>query len=203
MKQLIQTPTLLAMICLHCLVAHAASAQEGTSSRFIYSAKITFQSYGLPFKNFGSSFKNVGGAIGIDCAYNKSQSLLQSFSLGFQHHREHEQFFYIHTQLAYRPLLFNVLEPGIAIGIGRALAISNPANPYYALENGSWNKSSHQRQGHWLLPVSLSMGYRIRQANGRVFTPYISYEAAAFIQYNSAFPLLPYSQLSTGTRIRF
>jgi hypothetical protein len=203
MKQSFKNPAILVMLYLLCFAAHSASAQEVTSSRFIYSARLTFQSYGLPFKNLREGFKNIGGAIGVDYAYNKSQNLLQSFSLGFQHHTEHEQILYINTQLAYRPLLFDKLEPGIAIGIGRALAISNPGNPYYELEHGTWKRSSHQKTWHWQLPVSLSMGYRIRQANGRVFTPYIGYEAATLIKYNSAFPLLPYSQLSAGTRIKF
>jgi hypothetical protein len=202
MQQLTQTAKILTMICLLYLTTQDSMAQATIQRRLVYSAKLTFQSYGLPFKNLQDSFKNLGGAIGIDYAYNRSQNLYQSFTVGFQHHTEHERLIYVNTQLAYRPLLFKVLEPGFAIGLGRAVALSNPRNPYYELENGAWKKG-RQNQGHWQVPLSLSMGYRTKMANGTVLTPYISYEATPIIKYNSAFTLLPYSLLSVGTRLKF
>jgi hypothetical protein len=203
MQQLTQTVKILATICLLCLTAQSSIAQETMQRRLVYSARLTFQSYGLPFKNLQDSFKNIGGAIGIDYAYNRSHNIYQSFTFGFQHHSEHERLWYVNTQLAYRPLIFKHIEPGFAIGIGRAMTLSNTRNSYYQLENGAWKKSHRQSQGHWQAPISLSMGYRTKLTNGTVLTPYISYEATPLIKYNTAFAILPYSLLSVGTRIKF
>jgi hypothetical protein len=203
MQQLIQTGKILTIICLLSLTTYNSMAQATRQQRLIYSAKITFQSYGLPFKNIQDGFKNLGGAVSIDYAYNQSQNIYQSVTVGFQHHTEHERLIYVNTQLAYRPLLFKVLEPGFALGLGRAVALSNTRNPYYELENGTWKKSRSQSQGHWQAPLSLSMGYRTKMANGTVLTPYVSYEATPLIKYNSAFSILPYSLISVGTRVKF
>ncbi len=203
MQQRMQIKIILAIFSIVSLFSHSSMAQERIPGRLVYSAKLTFQSYGLPFKNLQDSFRNIGAAIVVDYAYNRSQNLYQSFTLGFQHHTEHEQLWYVNTQLAYRPLLFKHVEPGLAIGIGRALAVSNSRNPYYELENGTWKKSSRQSQGHWQVPLSVSLGYQTKISQGTILTPYISYEATPIIKYNNAFVLLPYSLVSVGTRIKF
>jgi hypothetical protein len=203
MQQLLTKGKYLVTVYFLSFLAHNLQAQEYRQSRLIYSAKLTFQAYGLPFKNVSQSFRNVGGAIGIDYVYNRSQTLYQSFTVGFQSHTEHERLLYVNTQFAYRPLLFNRIEPGFALGVGRAVAMSNPKNPYYELENSSWKKSTQQTQGHWQVPLSLSMGYRTKLANGTTLTPYIGYEATPIIRYNNAFSILPYSLLSIGTRVKF
>lgn len=203
MQQLLTKGKFLALVSFLGLMAHNLQAQDYRQSRLVYSAKLTFQAYGLPFKNLSQSFRNVGGAIGIDYVYNRSQTLYQSVTVGFQRHTTHERLVYVNTQFAYRPLLFNRIEPGLALGIGRAVAISNSQNPYYEMENGSWKKSTHQTQGHWQVPLSMSLGYRTTLANSTTFTPYIGYETTPIIRYNNAFPILPYFLISVGTRIKF
>lgn len=203
MQQLLTKGKFLVLVYFLGFLAHDIHAQDYRQSRLVYSAKLTFQAYGLPFKNLAQSFRNVGGAIGVDYVYNRSQILYQSVTIGFQRHTAHERLVYVNTQFAYRPLLFNRIEPGLALGIGRAVAISNSQNPYYELANGSWKKSTQQTQGHWQVPLSLSMGYRTTLANGTTFTPYIGYETTPIIRYNNAFSILPYSLISIGTRIKF
>ncbi|MBD0257030.1 MAG: hypothetical protein ICV83_15035 [Cytophagales bacterium] len=178
------------------------TAQPVRPSRLTYSARLTFQAYGLPFQNLREGFRNVGGSVGVDYAYNAARTLHQTVALGYQGHTEHEQGFYLHTQLAYRPLLLHRIEPGIAIGVGRLLSVANPKNPYYQVGDGGWQRSGKQTQGHWLVPLTASLGYRVQAAGGTVLTPFVAYEVSPVIGYNSAFPVLPYSLVTFGTRIQ-
>ncbi|WP_146153594.1 hypothetical protein [Adhaeribacter arboris] len=185
------------------LVSTSVFAQKILLEKVSYSAKLTFQAYGFPFKNLGSSFKNIGGAIGIDYAYNKARNLQQSFTLGYQSHRQHEAGYYINTQFFYRPHLFNILEPAVGLGIGRLITVANSRNAFYEIENNTWKKSKQQTQGHWQTPISLNLGFRTHLANGTMVTPFVGYDATPIIKYNHSFVALPYSQISVGTRINF
>ena len=178
-----------------------ATAQQGLSHKLIYTARVIFHGYNLPFKNIKDNFLNVGFGLGVDYPYNKSATLLQSFSVGVLGHKQHGNVYSINTQFSYRPLLFKTLEPGIAVGIGRTFSFANNQNPYYSIEAGSWQKSGSQHQGHWQVPVALSLGYRLNAFHHFSITPYVSYEAAALLQYNSAFPILPYTSLAAGIRL--
>ncbi len=189
-------------LTLSCLLSQTAFAQAPLTSRLIYSAKLTFQAYGLPSKNVGTSFKNVGLAVGVDYAYNQKRNLFQSFTVGYQSHNQHETGYYLNTQLVYRPVLFRVLEPSIGIGVGRMLAVSNAKNQFYEIDNGSWSKSSRQTKGHWQAPISVGLGFRTK-TTGTSITPFINYEAVPIINYNSAFVVMPYSLLSVGSRFTF
>lgn len=171
--------------------------------RITYSARLAFQAYGLPLQNLRQSFRNIGGSVGVDYAYNPARTLHQSFTLGFQGHTEHEHSFYLHTQLAYRPRVLKRVEPAIAIGVGRLLSFANPKNPYYEAGEGGWQKSGRQGQGHWFVPLTASLGYRLRPAAGTVLTPFVGYEVSPIIGYNAAFPVLPYSLVTLGTRLNF
>ncbi len=190
------------ILTLSCLLNQLASAQAPLTSRLTYSAKLTFQAYGLPGKDLNNNLKNVGLAIGVDYAYNQKRNLFQSFTLGYQSHNQHETGYYLNTQLVYRPVLFRVLEPSIGLGVGRLLAVSNAKNPFYEIDNGSWNKSSRQTKGHWQAPISLGLGFRAK-TTGTSITPFIGYEAVPIINYNSAFVVMPYSLLSVGSRFTF
>lgn len=185
------------------LAGTEAVAQANLASRLTYSVRLNFQVYGLPFQNLGGGFRNIGGAVGIDYALNKSGTTQQTLSFGYQSNRQHETSFYLNTQFCYRPLVFGALEPSVAIGVGRMLSYSNARNPYYEVKDGSWEKSSSQRQGHWQAPISLSLGYRTGLGHGRTLTPFVAYDVVPIINYNSAFVALPYSLLSVGTRYRF
>ncbi|MDQ4140192.1 MAG: hypothetical protein M3142_06670 [Bacteroidota bacterium] len=198
-KPLIQS---ILALTLSCLLSNAALAQAPIAPRLLYSAKLTFQAYGLPSKNLGDSFKNVGFALGIDYAYNQKRNLFQSFSVGYQSHTQHETGYYVNTQFVYRPVVFRVLEPSIGIGLGRMLAVSNSKNQFYEIDNGSWSKSNRQTIGHWQAPISLGLGFRTK-TTGINITPFIGYEAVPIINYNSAFVVMPYSLLSVGSRFKF
>lgn len=198
-KQFIQS---ILALTLSCLLHQNTAAQTPISSRLTYSAKLTFQAYGLPSENLGSNFKNLGLAMGVDYAYNQKRNLFQSFTVGYQSHNQHETGYYLNTQFVYRPVLFRVLEPSIGMGVGRMLAVSNSKNQFYEMENGSWSKSSRQTKGHWQAPISLGIGFRAK-TTGTSITPFISYEAVPIINYNSAFVVMPYSLLSVGSRFKF
>lgn len=185
------------------LVSAVAVAQSNLTSQLIYSVRLTFQTYGLPFQNIGASFRNVGAAVEVGMPFNKSQVFYQTLSLGYQGHQQHETSIYVNTQFNYRPLRYTAIEPSIAVGIGRMLSFSNSKNPYYSIKDGIWDKSHNQKQGHWQVPVSLSLGYRSGIGSDKTLTPFVGYDIIPVINYNSAFIVLPYSVLSVGTRARF
>ena len=188
------------MTLFFCVYITQAKAQKAISQKLIYSAKVIFHGYSLPFKNVKDNFLNLGFGLGVDYPYNRNASLLQSFSVGVLRHKQHGNLYSVGTQFSYRPLLFKALEPGIALGISRTFSFSNRQNPFYSIENGSWQKSGSQHQGHWQIPVGLSLGYRLHAFNQFAVTPYVSYEAAALLRYNSAFPVLPSTSLAAGIR---
>lgn len=180
-----------------------AYPQQAFDQRLTYSIKFTLQGYNIPFKNKNFSLKNIGGALGVDYSYNSSQTVFQTFTLGLFHNKEHGNNYYLNTQVTYRPVVFSRLEPGISIGIGRILSFSHKSNPYYKLEPGGWTKTHKQSTGRWQVPIALNAGYNITGPNGSRITPFIGYEGAAIIKYNNAFPVLPYTLISVGSRIRF
>lgn len=184
------------------LLSLACSATALTqANRLSYTATLTFQGYSMPFKHLGDNFKNIGGSVGVAYAYNRSQALSQRVAVGFLSHREHGNGFYLNTQFCYQPVLFSALVPSLAIGIGHLFSFANGHNPYYSNTNGAWGKSSKQSQSHWQVPVSIGIGYKIKTAGGAIITPTVGYEAAAILNYNSAFPILPYSLITVGSKI--
>lgn len=192
-------PLLLAFLSY--FVSWHCCAQEHKIPALMYHAKVTFQAYGLPTQNVTKGFKNIGVALGVDVAYNSKRNLQQSFTLGYQAHSQHETNYYLNTQLQYRPIIGNHCEPNIGIGVGRVIAISNPKNRFYELnKSGTWTKSDRQSTGHWQVPITIGFGYRIETPN-TVLVPFLNYDIAAIIKYNSAFIALPYTIITAGTRI--
>lgn len=177
--------------------------QHSFGERLTWSVKFTLQGYNIPFKNKNFSLKNMGAALGVDYSYNASGSLFQTLSLGMFHNKEHGNNYYVNTQVTYRSLVLSRMEPGISLGIGRILSYANKSYPYHDFKDGSWSKSRVQSISRWQVPFSLNLGYNIGGPNGNTITPFIDYESAAIINYNSAFPVLPYTLLGVGSRIQF
>ncbi len=178
-------------------------SQLSFDKRLTYSVKFTFQGYGIPFKSKNFSFKNPGGALVVDYAYNSTQTVFQTFTLGLFHHKEHGNSYYLNTQVTYRPLIFNRFEPGISVGIGRIFLFSLKNSPYYKLEGGGWTKSNKQYTGRWQIPIALNAGFKINDKERSKITPFVGYEAAAILKYNNAFTVLPYTNISIGSRLHF
>lgn len=177
--------------------------QHSFGERLTWSVKFTLQGYNIPVKQKNFSLKNLGAALGIDYSYNSSGTLFQTLSIGMFHHKEHGNNYYVNTQVTYRSLVLSRMEPGISLGIGRILSYVNKSYPYHDFKEGSWSKSRVQSAGRWQVPFSINLGYTIAGPNGNTITPFIDYESAAIINYNSAFPVLPYTLLGVGSRIQF
>ncbi len=177
-----------------------ASAQNQQTRSMVYTARVIFHGYNLPGKNLKNNFLNVGMELGVDYPYNKGRTLFQSLNIGALRHKQHGNIYYVSTQFAYRPLLFKFLEPGISLGIGRTFSFANKQNPYYSSRGGEWQKSNSQRMDHWHIPVGISIGYKV-PARHYIVTPFLGYEGAVLLTYNSAFPVLPYTSMSAGIRI--
>lgn len=186
-----------------CLVGGSTLAQAPLPARVSYGVRLQFQAYALPFQNLGGGFRNVGGAFDLHYGYNARGTLGQTLTVGYQSHTQHENSLYLNTQVYYRPVLFGVLEPSVALGVGRLLSFSNPRNPFYEREGDHWRRSDRQQQGHWQVPLSLGLGYRLQTAGGHTITPFVDYQITPIVQYNSAFVVLPYTLTSVGARFRF
>jgi hypothetical protein len=187
---------------LHVAVA-SAQAQTPRTQRLGFAVKLASQAYGLPFQNLADGFTNPGASAVVDYAYNQRQNLAQTLQIGVQSHAEQGNMYFVNTQVAYRPTLWNHLQPGVALGVGRVYAFANPRNAYYKQDgSGSWRKSDQQRQGHWQVPLTLSLGYKAQLPSGVQLTPFVDYQITPLISYNDGFPVLPYGLLSVGTRFQ-
>ena len=182
---------------LFCLLS-ANLAYSQLASPFSYHIRFSMKGYNMPLKKLVDNFKNPGIALGVDYAYNSKQSALQSFNIGWLNHSEHGNSLYVSSQFHYRPA-FGHLRPGLGVGLGRMIYFNN-TNPLYEQLNGKWQKSGSQIESRWLIPISSDLGYEMAVGKGYRITPFVGYELMPVIKYNPAFPILPSSLLTVGSR---
>lgn len=167
-------------------------------SRLNYNIKFSMQGYNLPLKQLMDNFKNPGIALGIAYGYDVGHSTSQSLNIGWLNHAEHGNAIYLSTQFHYRPSIGKI-KPGIGLGVGRIIYFNN-SNPLYDMVGARWEKSRSQSEGRWIAPLTADVGYQLDLGKYYQVTPFIGYEIIPTIKYNNAFPVLPSSLLTVGSR---
>jgi len=168
-------------------------------SRFGYVVKFSMQGYNLPFKKLLDNFKNPGASLGIEYSYNQHHSVVQTFNIGWFNHAEHGNSLAISSQAFFRPK-FGRLRPGLGVGLARMFYFNN-SNPLMERVGGRWMPSNRQSESRWASPVSLEMGHALQVSSVLVVTPFVGYDIVPSFNYNNAFPILPSTLLTIGSRI--
>ncbi len=152
---------------------------------------------GFP-KLFNSQFHpGITLSTGFNWKKKESNSWMQSFKLGYLHHRFIQKSVLLYTEFGYRKEIKEKLGLSIALGGGYLHMI--PGEEQFRLKDGEWQTIKLKSRPQAMLSLSLGVDYKIHKNGIRAFIRYQNMLQTPFVP--GYVPLLPYNVLHLGTTI--
>jgi hypothetical protein len=161
---------------------------------------IQFHTLALPFSDLRSLPDDAGVRAGTEVSLNKRGTLLHAASLSWYHSANTGDALAVLAQAVYRPQIYRKLYAEIRAGAGLMQAFY--PSEAYSVRNGAWSPEGRTGKLMAVLPFGAGAGLN-GSARRFSFSPFLSYEIQAALNYNRTLPAVPHGVLIFGSKIRF
>ncbi len=175
-----------------------AQSDPNAYSNFPIVLSLQFHAFTLHFHDIKANFSNVGIGIGTEASFGGSNRWVQQVNAVWYHNKTMGNGLLFYTQTAWRPSIGAEGFTEVKAGVGY-LHSFRPTESLKQVK-GEWVTAGHHGKGMLTVPVGVSVGYN-SYSNGRLLSPFLTYQFLIAAGYNKSIPAVPYTLIQAGARI--